>query len=241
MLLTTRGIVFRTIKYGETSVITDIFTEDKGLHTFIAGGVRKAKTQMPFNLFQPMMTVEVVAYFKEGPNAISRLKEVRTSEVYRDIPFNIRKGAIALFMAEICRKSIQEVEENRGLFDFLLENLRWLDQTTEPIANLHLHFLLQLSGFLGFQPQAESEGRELFFDLQEGTISPHRPVHGHYMEPDRTATMIALLEAPLEQCHAISLTRPERKNLLQDLLRFYAVHIPAFSDVQTPDILEMIM
>jgi DNA repair protein RecO (recombination protein O) len=242
MLLTTRGIVFRTIKYGETSVIADIFTEDKGLHTFIAGSVRTAKSRMPFNLFQPMMTIELVAYFKDSPHAMSRLKEIRACEVYTEIPFDIRKGAIALFMAEICRKSIQEVEENRGLFSFLVDNLRWLDTTREPIANLHLHFLLQLSGYLGFQPQPEDEERgELFFDLQEGTVGPHRPLHGPYMEPEATATMLALLEAPLEACHEVAITRVERKKLLNDLLRFYALHVPAFSDVHTPDILEMIM
>ena len=29
MLIKTRGIVFRVVKYGETSVIADIFTEEK--------------------------------------------------------------------------------------------------------------------------------------------------------------------------------------------------------------------
>lgn len=38
MQIKTRGIVFRSVKYGESSVIADIFTEEKGLHTFIAGG-----------------------------------------------------------------------------------------------------------------------------------------------------------------------------------------------------------
>lgn len=52
-MLHTRGIVFRTVKYGETSVITDVFTEEKGLLTFIAGSVRAARSRMPFGLFHP--------------------------------------------------------------------------------------------------------------------------------------------------------------------------------------------
>jgi len=242
MLLKTRGIVFRTVKYGETSVIADIFTEEKGLHTFIAGSVRTAKARMPYSLFQPMMAVDMVSYFREDAGALNRLKELRAAEVWSQIPFDIRHGSVALFMAEVCRKSIQEAEENRELFDFLLENLRWLDATPQPIANLHLHFLLALSGFLGFQPQTEfPENTELFFDLKEGTFHSVPPLQPLYLEPEQTAQLIALLNVPLERCHEILLDRAERKSLLQKLLQFYQLHVPGFSEIHTPDVLEMVM
>ncbi len=242
MLIKTRGIVFRTVKYGETSVIADIFTEDKGLHSFIAGSVRTAKARMPYNLFQPMMVVELVAYFRDEPNALNRLKEVRASEVWSRIPFDIRRGAVALFLAEICRKCIQETEENRDLMDFLLDNLRWLDQTTTPIANMHLHFLLQLCGFLGFQPQGDIDPEAvLFFDVKEGVFCLEEPLHGDYLPPDLSARMIALLYSPLEQCHEVQMSRSERKALLQKLLQFYQLHVPGFQGIHTPEILEMIM
>ncbi|MEY3194211.1 MAG: hypothetical protein RIQ78_308 [Bacteroidota bacterium] len=242
MVLETIGIVFRTVKYGETSVIADIFTAEKGLHTFIAGNVRSAKARMPFNLFQPMMVVELVAYYRDDPSALNRLKEMRAGEIWKAIPFDIRRGAIALFMAEICRKSIQEAEENRELFSFLLENLRWLDTSPHPIANIHLHFLLGLSGFLGFQPQIDVETTEnLFFDLKEGRFSPVPLPHMLYLEPNATAQMISFFNSPLESCHEIPLTRLERKTLLHKLLQFYEFHVPGFTGANTPDILEMVM
>ncbi len=242
MLLKTRGIVFRTVKYGETSVIADIFTEEKGLHTFIGGNVRTAKARMSFSLFQPMTVVDAVAYFRDDPNALNRLKELRADEVFQGIPFDIRRGAVALFMAEICRKSIQESEENRELFHFLLDNLRWLDTTPHPIANLHLHFLLSLSGYLGFQPQTElAIGQESFFDLKEGVFLPVPPPHLFYLEPVQTQQILDLLEIPLDQCHTVVLARPERKALLQRLLQFYHLHVTGFTDINTPDVLEMVM
>lgn len=241
-MLETTGIVFRTIKYGETSVIADIFTAEKGLHTFIGGGVRSAKARMPFNLFQPMMVVDMVAYFRDDSKGMHRLKELRAGEVWQAIPFDIRRGAVTLFMAEICRKSIQEAEENQELFSFLLETLRWLDTSPHPIANLHLHFLLGLSGFLGFQPQVDVvESEELFFDLKEGTFSPVPLLHTHYLEPDATAQMLALFNANLENCHEVVLSRSERKLLLTKLLQFYEFHVEGFTGVNTPDILEMVM
>jgi DNA repair protein RecO (recombination protein O) len=242
VILKTRGIVFRTVKYGETSVIADIFTEEKGLHTFIGGGVRTAKARMPFSLFQPMTAVDVVAYFRDDPNAVNRLKELRAAEVWSGFPFDIRRGAVALFMAEICRKSLHEAEENRELFEFLLKYLRWLDQSPHPIANLHLHFLLVLSGFLGFQPQAEFDAiGEQFFDLKEGVFSPVPPLGASFLTPIPTRQMLELLRAPLESCHEIGLNRAERKVLLDALLRFYQFHVPNFSEVHTPEVLEMVL
>ena len=242
MLLKTRGIVLRTIKYGETSIIADIFTEEKGLHTFIAGGVRTAKARMPFSLFQPMTALELVSYFREEEGALNRLKEVRAAALWGQIPFDIRRGSVALFMAEICQKAIHEAEENRELFEFLMENLRWLDTTPHPISNIHLHFLLALAGFLGFQPQAEmADNDELFFDLKEGIFHTAPPLHTFYLEPEQTAQMLALLHSPLESCHDIPLDRPARKTLLSKMLQYYQLHLPGFSEVHTPDILEMVM
>lgn len=240
MLIQTRGIVFRSLRYGETSVIADIFTEDKGLRGFIAGGVRTAKARMSYGLFQPMTVVDLVAYFRDDHDHLNRLKEMRAAEVFSAIPFDIRRGAVALFMAEICRKSIHPGEENPELFDFLLDNLRWLDTSQEPVANLHLHFLLHLSGFLGFQPQDEPDG-EVFFDLKEGVFSPVPPSHTLYLEPEQAMPLLDLLHVPLEQCHIVRLGRPERKALLRGLLQFYQLHLPGFEEINTPEILEMVM
>lgn len=240
MLLTTRGIVFRTLKYGETSVICDIFTEDRGLHAFIAGSVRSAKARMPYPLFQHMSVVEIVAYFREGEGALSRLKEARSGLVYERIPFDVKRGAVALFMAEICRKCIRETEENRELFDFLIEKLVWLDRTDTPIANLHLHFLVQLSAYLGFQPQDEDEDGESYFDLQEGLFVLEKPLHGPFLAPDEAGILKALLLTPLEECHTIVLERMQRKSLLQRLLHFYELHVPGFGEVNSVEILETV-
>ena len=239
-MLKTRGIVFRSVKYGETSVIADIFTEEKGLCSFIGGSVRTARAKMPYNLFQPMMVVELVAYHREGAG-VSRLKELRASEVWTGIPFDLKRGAVALFMAEVCRNAIHEEEEHRELFDFILENLRWLDVSPQPLANLHLHFLLALSGLLGFQPLPPEEPGELFFDLREGVFSPVPPPHALIMEPDQVQQMRFLMDAPLESAHELSIPRAQRKSLLSKLLQYYQLHLPGFREVHTPEILEMVI
>ncbi len=240
MLLHTRGIVFHTRKYGETSVISDIFTEAQGLRGFIASGVRTPKSRMPYSLFQPMTMVELVCYFRDSAHHLNRLKEMRAAVVFQRIPFEIRRGAVALFMAEVCRKSIHEGEEHPSLFAFLEENLRWLDETEHPLANLHLYFLLHLATHLGFQIEPR-QGQPLFLDWEEGLFSPTLPEHGHALDAQTSAYACQLLTLPLHQCHEVSLTRPERKALLQGLLQFYRLRVPGFQAIHTPEILELVL
>jgi DNA repair protein RecO (recombination protein O) len=239
-MLKTRGIVFRSVKYGETSVIADIFTEEKGLCSFIGGAVRTARAKMPYNLFQPMMVVELVAYHREGAG-VNRLKELRASEVWTGIPFDLKRGAVALFIAEVCRNAIHAEEEHRELFDFILEHLRWLDTSPHPLANLHLHFLLAMAGFLGFQPLPPDEAGELFFDLREGTFSPVPPPHALALEPDQVQQMLFLMDSDLESAHELHIPRAQRKSLLSKLLQYYQIHLPGFREIHTPEILDMVI
>ena len=102
--------------------------------------------------------------------------------------------------------------------------------------------MLALSAYLGFQPQTElAVGQESFFDLREGVFSSVPPAHLFYLEPVQTQQILDLLEAPLEQCHTVVLTRPERKALLKQLLQFYHLHVTGFTEINTPDVLEMVM
>ena len=238
-LLKTYGIVFRRLKYGETSLIADIYTESEGLHSFIAGGVRKAKSQMPLPLFQPMMPVEIVAYFKGDAPKLHRLKEIRAALIQRNIPFDFRRGSIALFMAEICQNTVKETEGDPDLFSFLLEYVSVLDKTEQPLANLHLHFMAHMTKHLGFWP-APRKADEAFFDLKEGSPLASPPMHEEFMSGDAVGHFYALLALPLEKYHTLALGPTDRKVLLQHLLKFYRFHSPNFKEIQTPKVLNQL-
>src|SRR5471030_912859 len=51
MIYSTKGIVLRTVKYGETSVIAAIFTEVFGIQSYIVNGVRTAGRTSKNDLF----------------------------------------------------------------------------------------------------------------------------------------------------------------------------------------------
>ncbi|MCK5776981.1 MAG: recombination protein O N-terminal domain-containing protein, partial [Bacteroidales bacterium] len=54
MIEKTKGIVVKTTKYSETSLVVKIFTEAFGMRTYLVRGVRKRKSKNGLNLFQPL-------------------------------------------------------------------------------------------------------------------------------------------------------------------------------------------
>jgi DNA repair protein RecO (recombination protein O) len=67
------------------------------------------------------------------------------------------------FLSEVLSNSIQEEEQNKTLYSYLETAFTWLD-VHDKIANFHLLFLLNLTGFLGFYPDmSEQDKKGLIF------------------------------------------------------------------------------
>src|SRR5919112_4260548 len=101
MLHKTKGIVLRTVKYGETSLIVTMFTELFGLQSYLVNGVRQAskKGGAKATFFQPASILELVAYHSDF-NKLQRLREYKWDFLYQHILSDVRKNAVALFMVE---------------------------------------------------------------------------------------------------------------------------------------------
>jgi len=240
MLIKTRGIIFRAVKYSETSIIADIYTEEKGLRSYIISGVRSKRARVKASLLQVMTLIDMVAYHREDKE-LTRIKEIKAAHVYSSTPFDITKGAVGLFMVEVARKSIQESEENLPLFNFLFESFEYLDQTTESVANIHLCFLLQLSVFLGFMPGGNYSQKTPFFDLKEGYFVQELSDHLHFLKEEQSQILSQLMQTDLKTCHQVKMTRQQRKDLLHELVTYYRLHIENFPTINAHQILEEVL
>ncbi len=66
MLQKTLGIVLHTLKYNDTSLIADIYTETAGRASFIVKIPRSRKAAVKSVLFQPLALVELEADFRSN-------------------------------------------------------------------------------------------------------------------------------------------------------------------------------
>ena len=240
MLIKTRGIVFKAKKYSETSIIVDVFTEEKGLRSYIVSGVRTQRPKVSAGLLQPMTLVDLVAYHRDDHD-LTRLKEIKPHHVFQAIPFDIRRSSVGLFMVEVARNTVHGHEPNLELFEFLLRNFVFLDETTQPIANLHLHFMLHLAEFLGFLPGGDFGPETPFFDLQEGIFTHEKPLHHHWLSEMAANKFYQLLMLPLERCHEVPFEREERRAFLKNLLLYFRLHIENFPPVHSHEVLEEVL
>ncbi|MFN3940538.1 MAG: DNA repair protein RecO [Chitinophagales bacterium] len=234
MLHKTKGIVLKTTKYSETSIIAKVYTEKFGLQSYMINGVRSAKSKGKSALYQHGNILDMVVYHKESGN-LFHVSEVRMDVVFTHIPFNIVKSASLLFCIELLLKTIKEEEANNSLFQFLQHAIIFLDETSGSLANYHLVFLLQLSKYAGFFPN-DTEGA--FFNLQEGNFQQRPTAASPFMDAPASKALRNLIHADFSAAQQIPIDYHIRKELLQKLLLYYSLHIDHFGEMHSPEILE---
>lgn len=228
MLKKVEGIIVKAVKYSETSVICDAYTSELGLRTYIINGVRKKNSKISPALVQPMSLVEMIVYHHEDKD-INRIKEIKPSYIYQQLPFDVARGAIGLFITEVAQKTLREPEPNPILFDFLVACYQKLDQTDEKIVNFPVWFLVKLSTYLGLFSTVNGLAEDSVFDYSEGKILRETPSgHHYYFSPQNTHLLAAFLEIDFEASAQLELNNEDRRDFMNDMLRYYQYHIDNF-------------
>ena len=240
----TRGIVLKTVKYGETSLIVTIYTELFGLHSYLVNGVRisSKKGSGKANLFQPAAILDLVVYQNDLKN-LQRIREFKWAKLYQHLFFNVFKNAVALFMIELLHRTVKQPESNPELFSFVEDALTHLDQSSDAVvANFPLYFALHLSGFYGFRFSDKYSENLNIIDLQEGQFVNARPGHSYFLEGEYSEVTSQLLKVmqPAELAQ-IRLNQETRRVLLHAYETFYALHIQDFGKLKTLPVLEEVL
>lgn len=225
MVITTKAIVLSAIKYSDTSLIVKCFTECCGVKSYLLRGVltsRKGKLKKAH--FFPLTQLEITAGHR-GKGSLEHIKEARVYFPYQTVYSDMAKNAVVLFLAEVLNSCIQEEEENAALYRYIENTLAWLD-TRDETANFHILFLLKLTRYLGFYPDA-SEGHLPYFDLLEGSFADHAGyspvIHGEALKQFRK-----FLGTDFDEVGQIRLAKEIRQDILNALIVYYELHLLGF-------------
>lgn len=241
MIHTTKGIVLRTIKYGETSVIASIFTELFGIQSYMVNGVRTSSKTSKAHFFQPASILEMQVYHNELKN-LQRIKDMKWTPVYKNIFSDVIKNSVALFMVELLQKSLKQPETNADLFYFSEDAFIKLDEADEAIgANLPIYFALQLAPFLGIAIQDNFSDERRYFDISEGSFSSVANNSDVILNPEISLHIAQLLKAiHPDDLPQIKLNKTIRKEILKSLESYYSWHLPDFGTLKTLPVLHEI-
>lgn len=237
MLHKTRGIVLNHIKYSETSIIVTIYTELFGRQAYIINGVRGKKSKIKANLFQPLFLLDMEVYHKSKRD-LQRAKEIQNASIFSTIPYDLKKSTIAIFIAEILYKTIQEHEPNIDLFNYLFNSIQLLDFKEKGIGNFHIYFLVHLTKYLGFFPDNNYSERYCYFDLKAGSFVQIKPMHFSFLEKNASAFLSRILNFSENQHESLSIPYKERIQILEKILEYYTLHNEGLSSVKSLEILK---
>ena len=240
MLLKTKGIVFRQFKYGETGKIVKIYTKERGLMGFIIKGIRNKKSSTPVSLFQNLSILELVTSWNEKKD-LHFIKEATQAHAYRTIPSDIKKSTVILFLNEILYKVIREEEANRELFTFIEQSLIHFDGQESNFSNFHIYFLSALTRFIGFHPSQEQRSDSRFFDMNEGRFTDIQPPHKYCIHPPESLLFRDILNTSLAEYEKVNIVKASRIELLDKILEYYRLHLPALQEIKSFGILQSLM
>jgi DNA repair protein RecO (recombination protein O) len=244
MTYKTKGIVLRTIQYGETSIITSIYTELFGLQSYIVKGVRQSskKTQAKTAYFQPGAILEMEVYHNSLKN-LQFIKEYKWSVLFNNVLFDVVRNAIAQFMIELFLRSIKQPEANPELFYLLEGSLMQADKATDAVvANLPLYFALHLATESGFQLQGSYSTERSVLDLKEGMFIEEEPAHLQYVSGN-IAEIISKIQHInfYNDLENIKLNREIRREVLDVLLQYISLHVTEFKEMKSLMILQAVL
>lgn len=235
MLYKTRGIVFKSTDYSESSVVVQIFTEKFGLQSYLINGVKRPKAKIKQNILQPLYLLDLVVYNKPSAN-IQRVSEIKPAHIFQTVPYDIRKSSIVLFLNEVLYKSVKLQSEDEQLFEFVFHAIALLDRLDRGVSLFHLYFLLRLTKYLGFYPHVAGETHP-YFDLLEGVFTSSLPRHPFLLRGDETSHWRQLLSSSFENLPLVRLPNTEKQLMLEHILSYYRLHIDGFKDIKSHQIL----
>lgn len=221
----TRAIVLRTVKYGDSSIIADLLTEEQGRVSFLVPIPKTDRGRMRRQYFLPLTLLSIDYAFRPR-STLQRIRDIRLDQPYTNIPASPQKQAIVLFLSELLTYSTRDELQNEPLFLFVRSSLLWLDAAETHFANLHLVFMARMSRFLGFWPNLDDYHVGCYFDLRGATFTPLRPSHPDFLPPEDAARVGILMRITYPTMHVFRPSREERNRIVEIMLDYYRLHVP---------------
>ena len=226
-----RGVSLTYIKHGESSIISKILTEERGVQSFFIRGVRSKKAQKKIHYFEPLKLLTIDAKYNPK-NSLQYLEDMSIEKHFEKSFNKMHKDFVAIFIAEVNAVVLQENEQNKLLFNFIWNETENLYTTQELSPNFALLYLIKLSRFLGFYPSIKNINRP-FFNLESGEFSENKTHYSMCLNMDLSTYLKSLL---LKKETIIP--SQKRSELLRALLIYFKCHDHSLESVTSHLIIE---
>ncbi|MES2701496.1 MAG: DNA repair protein RecO [Bacteroidota bacterium] len=243
MLSKTSGIVLRTIKYGETSLVTNIFTSEYGVQTYLVQGVRSEKQSKNRSaFFQPAMLLDLVVYHHEQ-KTMQRIREFTAAHIYTSVQEHVIKNSIAIFSAELLLRLLPENAPQKHLYDKAVAYFLKLDSLPlDAVANFPLYFIVECSRVMGYELKGSYSDATPYLNLQEGGFTDQPPPAIPFTSDEDARMLSGLLDiSELEMAGTIKMNGDMRLRLMDWYIAFLHQHTQHMGSIKSLTVLRAIL
>ncbi len=231
-------IALRTVKHSDTKNILSVWSRELGRVSMVmpAGAGREARRRRA--LSAPLATFEGQCDIRPGRDLLA-VRDVRPLPGSLAMSVDPAKSFAAVFLAEALDLLLRRSERDDSLSDFLFGSLERFAamESAAATANFHLVFLYRLTGPLGIEPDIAEWRPGYVFDMRDGVFRPAAPSHADYLEPNEAAVLAGLDRFNYRNLHLWRLDHAARNDILDRLLRYYAIHLAPLTALKSLDVL----
>jgi len=233
------GIILQIVKYGETSVITKVLTQDLGTLSFIYKGVRQKKKDPIAHILFPGAILSID--FNYLPH-----KELHyATKTHIAHPFfiaqeSIIKNCIMIFIVEVIKNLVLEAEDNTEIFDIYYEAIEILHNYSDAeSANLPIYTLIKMAEISGYKIRDNYSEICTYCDIQNAEFIPSPtgknefPFHKHLHH--------FLSHSTWSEVQNYAMNKDDRKHILELYIKFLQLHHSPFQHFKSLEILSTIL
>ncbi len=241
MIVKTEAICIKNTRYGESSVISKMFTIEYGLSSFIIQGINRKSSAIRPSHIAPGNILELVIYQK--PNAtIQRIKELKVITPLHQVHIDMVKNAVLQFILEIIAKTNEENLKDEIVFNFLRQTITELEEMTEDIGYAPLYFLCRYLKFSGWFPNLELLQEGDSFNLKEGRFAKADILRtSDELNQSQSKELYKILLSVQNDSAQIKTEIGFRKDLFTALLKYFDFHILKGKRIKSPAILSEVL
>jgi DNA repair protein RecO (recombination protein O) len=242
------AIVLKSIKFGDTSRIATLYTNDHGKIKVIAKGIRKPKSRLAGAL-QTFAHIQIV-FYKKRTSEIYLLSQADTIESHQSLYRDLNRYVYASAVLELLDRLVTGEEANPRLFELTLGILRLLESCpSDSLEQAFCFFAMKLAEVLGYRPKFDKcvgcgcrvDARLVLFSPEKGGVVCRKCASGDQaylrLPADAVTSALKLQSIKTEELNAYHIPKKYRRDILKVLLALLEYHTERGRDLKSLELL----
>lgn len=216
--------MLRITRYSDRNDIALGLSREAGPVSFLVSARTGRGAARQRALLMPMSIVGGELSVAPG-RTVGTLGDLSAVTVFPAIHANPVKGAVALFMADLLAAVVREGVCDPLLWDFAATSAGALDRIpASRLGNFPIVFVMRLADMLGIVPDSATYCRGRILDLRDGVYRATAPLHPDVATAAESRIVAVAARLGYHDMHRLSLSRDDRRQLLDGALRFITMH-----------------